>query len=216
MKAELTQMRLMEVLHYDKDTGLFTWLVGKNVGAIAGTRIDGVQVEIKIDGKRHFARRLAFLYVNGEWPIGKIYHHNKIGDDNTWSNLFEMQPLHSPGITKCKMTGLYRDDNGNYWSTLKDANKYAKTMYNCTDCFDCHHCTDCHHCNDIDHCTGCTGCSWCTGCVNCTGCHHCYECLDCHKCENMVMCHHCTGCVGCHYCHYITDSNDLIAKSNKQ
>ena len=78
----LTQERLKEILHYDLDTGVFTWVDCNSDkpmnGKIAGTRhnmgytsigIDGkVYLSIGIDGKVYLSHRLAWLYVNGFHP----------------------------------------------------------------------------------------------------------------------------------------------------
>lgn len=190
MKKELTQKELSELLYYDKETGNFIWLVGKGpakIGSVAGVRVVGESVKITIDGKLYLAHRLAFLYMTGKFPDDIVRHMNDIGDDNRWSNLHEKLIVPKPGVTECDVTGMYRDENGNYWSTLKDANEYVNTMINCSGCIDCHKCTDCHGCSDS---------SWSSHCRNCDGCHDCRNCVDCKGC------YYTTGCI---------DGIDLIA-----
>jgi hypothetical protein len=88
--------KLKELLHYDPDTGLFTWLVSRGrharPGSQAGTihkvkRSHASYLRIKIDGKSYLAHRLAFLYMTGEWPTGQPDHRNTDGLDNSWENL---------------------------------------------------------------------------------------------------------------------------------
>lgn len=86
----LTAKRLRELLKYDAATGNFRWRVDRRgtarAGGIAGTVIDGRR-RIRIDGEKHSATRLAFLYVLGRWPKGTVTH--LAGDDanDAWRNL---------------------------------------------------------------------------------------------------------------------------------
>jgi hypothetical protein len=95
----LTQERLKEVLHYDPDTGVFTWRVRLSnvtpVGSVAGTFIGSVADRargrmyrsIKIDRVAYRAHRLAFLYMTGEFPEDEVDHvrHNRC--DNRWGSI---------------------------------------------------------------------------------------------------------------------------------
>lgn len=92
-RNSLTAARLREVLHYDPDTGVFTWVKPTNrrirVGAVAGC-IDGKhghRIIIGIDGDLHLAHRLAWLYMTGEWPEHEIDHKNGDRMENPFDNL---------------------------------------------------------------------------------------------------------------------------------
>ena len=89
----ITHERLRELLHYDPESGVFTWLVRatKNIkiGDEAGDRDTHGYLAIRIDGKRYRAHRLAWLYMTGAWPVHEIDHINGIRDDNRLGNLRE-------------------------------------------------------------------------------------------------------------------------------
>lgn len=89
-KADLTAQRLRELLHYDADTGVFTWLVTRGsakAGDIAGTPNGNGYLVIRVDGTLYLAHRLAWLHVHGEWPPVYIDHENQTRNDNRISEL---------------------------------------------------------------------------------------------------------------------------------
>jgi hypothetical protein len=103
-KAQVTAERLRELLHYDPDTGLFTWLPRspesfKNKQAFLAwnTRYLGMAAgrasgqcryaTIDIDGTVCYAHRLAYLYMTGSHAAGDIDHIDGDKKNNRWSNL---------------------------------------------------------------------------------------------------------------------------------
>jgi hypothetical protein len=89
-KPRLTRKRLMELLDYAPETGLFYWRETRGsvaAGLEAGTlHIGGYRV-IRIGGVAHRAHRLVWLYVYGEHPIEEIDHKNRNPADNRIANL---------------------------------------------------------------------------------------------------------------------------------
>lgn len=89
----LTQERLKELLHYDPETGAWTWLISLRgpirAGMQAGTVAHNGYLAIKIAGRVYGAHRLAFLYMLGRYPVGVVDHANRIRHDNAWHNLRE-------------------------------------------------------------------------------------------------------------------------------
>jgi hypothetical protein len=86
----LTQERLKELLHYNPDTGDFTWIVTKGGvlrGSVAGSKDNYGYLIIRVDVQRYKAHRLAFLYMENKFPLDQVDHINRIRDDNRWINL---------------------------------------------------------------------------------------------------------------------------------
>lgn len=107
-----TQERVKEVLHYDPDTGIFTWIKTRGrilKGSIAGTICPAGYLNIKLDRNLYRAHRLAFIYMTGSMPK-LVDHINRIKDDNRWCNLRPAtwsqnninKPLYSTNTSGCK------------------------------------------------------------------------------------------------------------------
>jgi hypothetical protein len=86
----ITQERLKELLDYAPETGIFTWRV-EHPRAKKGVEAGAVDyygyVVIRLDTVLYKAHRLAWLYVNGEWPALNIDHINRNKSDNRVDNL---------------------------------------------------------------------------------------------------------------------------------
>ena len=127
----LTKDRLMELLHYDQFTGVFTRQIkishNAKVGDIVGCNSRGYLVS-SIDGKLYFLHRLAWLYMYGKFPYGYIDHidgnksNNAICNLRDVSNAINTQNTHV--ARNCnKSTGLLgatlNKRNGRYRAQIK-------------------------------------------------------------------------------------------------
>jgi len=87
----ITQDRLKEVLHYDPETGVFTWKTSLNnrssQNKVAGFMKSNKYLYIGINNIEYGAHRLAFLYMEGSFPENQVDHINHIRCDNRWENL---------------------------------------------------------------------------------------------------------------------------------
>lgn len=107
--------------------------------------------------------------------------------------------------------GYWEDKNGNKWSKSVgewDAEKYSKSLKNCTDCTNCINCTDCKDCISCFGCEDCLNCRYSNYCIGCR------DCDSCIKCDNCMKCDECKNCDGCSHCVKCTDVSDLLNKSN--
>lgn len=81
---------LKECLRYEKETGLFYWLIKgcrNSVGDVAGTTCIRGYVNICVKNRIYKAHRLAWLYVYGSWPKNQIDHIDRNKSNNSISNL---------------------------------------------------------------------------------------------------------------------------------
>jgi hypothetical protein len=92
----LTQERLKELLHYDPETGVFTWIGtkarricnGDEAGSIRKPNSSGLAYRlININYNPEYAHRLAWLYMTGNIPEDQIDHKDGDGTNNRWANL---------------------------------------------------------------------------------------------------------------------------------
>lgn len=111
--AALDQSRLKEILDYDANTGFFYWKtrISNNVsdGDIAGSVSCHGYVLISIDGRKHRAHRLAWLWVYGRFPSQQIDHINRVRSDNRIKNLREVTPgenQHNYPVPKHNKSGV--------------------------------------------------------------------------------------------------------------
>lgn len=129
--GKLTQETLKSLLHYNPDTGRFTWLAKTSsrsrveIGGVAGCvdTIHGYR-RIMINGKSYLAHRLAWFYMTGSWPESEIDHKNHLRHENQWDNLREVthkknqqnQSLYSTNTSGC--AGVSWEKDRKKWRAL--------------------------------------------------------------------------------------------------
>ena len=125
-QSKLSHEELKRLLHYNPETGIFTWLVsrgntkpGKKAGYLESS-LGYRRIRInKVDYKLH---RLAWFYMTGKWPKNHIDHINGIKDDNRFHNLREATTSQNMFNNKT------RSDNTSGYKGVgwhKKANKYV-------------------------------------------------------------------------------------------
>lgn len=116
---ELTQELLKEWVHYNPETGIFTWKkhikpykVGKEIGSSSGNYLETYFSPTK---KTYSLHRLVWFYIYGKWPENGIDHINRNPRDNRLDNLRDCSPhINSHNITvvgnsATGYTGVFRD-----------------------------------------------------------------------------------------------------------
>jgi len=82
--------RIIDQISYNPVTGMFHWIISKpkiHIGMRAGGLHTKGYRKIRINGKKYFEHRLAFLFMTGDWPEDQVDHINGVPDDNRWANL---------------------------------------------------------------------------------------------------------------------------------
>lgn len=87
----VTHERLLEILNYDPETGIFRWKISPalrvKIGDVAGSRQSGGYLQFAICRRLYRVHRVAWFYMTGEWPAQDLDHINGIKDDNRFANL---------------------------------------------------------------------------------------------------------------------------------
>ena len=107
---------LRERLHYDPDTGIFTWLVRKTTKVQIGDRAGSLSAQgyrqIMIDGVNYLEHRLAWFMSKGYWPV-EVDHINRDKTDNRLINLREC--TRTENALNRPSTGVYQDKRTGRW-----------------------------------------------------------------------------------------------------
>tara|TARA_R110000868_G_scaffold54158_1_gene169539 strand:+ start:356 stop:859 length:504 start_codon:yes stop_codon:yes gene_type:complete len=89
--STLTVDRLKQILSYDKESGFFTrisnGLYNAPIGHIAKYVDSRGYIRVRVDCVQYLAHRLAWFYINGQWPEKDIDHKDRNKINNSWSNL---------------------------------------------------------------------------------------------------------------------------------
>lgn len=124
---------LRSILHYDRETGEWSWLVRKanriRVGDIAGKTDSHGYRQLTINNFSYLSSRMAVFYETGEWPAGEVDHRDMNPSNDRWSNLriatrsqnFANQ--HAYSSNKIWLKGVYRKKGKNYFAAQIQVNK---------------------------------------------------------------------------------------------
>jgi len=132
----LTQARLREVLLYDPDTGVFTWRsTGSGRKEPVGTVNSGGHLRVQVDQRFYYLHRLAWFWVNGEWPSRTLDHINGDPTDNRIANLRDVtQQVNTQNARKAHcdsrsgVLGVTPSANGKRWRASIGVNRQVKHL----------------------------------------------------------------------------------------
>jgi len=91
--AGLDKNYVSEILSYDRESGIFHWLVSRGsvkAGRVAGspqTSRGKTYIQIRIDKRFYKAHHLAWLFHHVEWPMFDLDHVDGDGTNNRIQNL---------------------------------------------------------------------------------------------------------------------------------
>jgi len=102
--ANLTAEILRLHLDYDPASGNFLRKRRSgtaHTGDIAGWSEPHGYIKISVAGKKYYAHRCAFLFMNGAWPVGVVDHIDGARANNAWGNLREVSQSVNLQNLKC-------------------------------------------------------------------------------------------------------------------
>ena len=138
----LAQKELKELLHYNPETGVFTWLKvhaktrTAKVGGIAGCLHSAGYIMIGIKGTNYYAHRLAWLITYGDWPKEQIDHQDHNRSNNMISNLREatrQENARNQSLSRANKSGVcgviwYKPTN-KWMANIKENGKLVNLGY---------------------------------------------------------------------------------------
>jgi hypothetical protein len=137
-KAAPSIEKLRWWLSYEATTGVFTWrqkpAKWMHAGAVAGCLNHYGYTVIRLEGELHYAHRLAWLWMTGNWPKEQIDHRNGNRNDNRWENLREASnQLNQANVRRRKKSGLkgitkYKP-NGKWQAQIMVDQKHISLFY---------------------------------------------------------------------------------------
>lgn len=118
----ITQKELKELLRYNPDTGVFTWINNMNQKAMSGDVAGHIESNgysrVMVNQKRYMTHRLAWFYMTGKWPKNEIDHIDHNPSNNAFFNLREATPSANKR-NKSKSKNNTSGVTGVYWAKLQ-------------------------------------------------------------------------------------------------
>ena len=109
----ITWEKLYELLEYDPDTGVFTWLKPRGMYKVGDTlkHINNMgYMSVRLDKKAYLVHRLAWFYFYKEWPKGSIDHIDGNQLNNSIDNLRDVTQYingaNRPNLNKNNTSGF--------------------------------------------------------------------------------------------------------------
>lgn len=130
--AALTLERLVELVDYDAQTGIFTRKVATgrmSVGGVMGSPTHGGYIRIVVLQRSYLAHVLAWFIVHKAWPPGPLDHINLDPTDNRITNLRVVSPAENVRHSRIKCVnrsgakGVILTRTGRFTAQLKLHNK---------------------------------------------------------------------------------------------
>lgn len=112
----ITHERLLQVLSYDRETGLFL-KDGKPFGSPNGNGY----IRLRIDGFLCYGHNIAWFYVHGQWPKNRLDHRDLCRSNNKIKNLREAtksQNQANIGVrrdSRSRLKGAFPHTDGKNW-----------------------------------------------------------------------------------------------------
>jgi len=138
MSKEITYDELHKTLYYNREIGIFVWIIKRTgsggIGSIAGCLgLDGY-IRIAINGRLYLASRLAWLYVYGYFPENIIDHKDRIKHHNWIDNMRETSKqcnainTGNPTNNTSGVKGVYWEPRRNKWNASVKINQKKKYL----------------------------------------------------------------------------------------
>ena len=116
----LPHSKLLEILDYNSETGIFINKITRGPrgvkGSIAGTMDRKGYIVIKINNIQYKAHRLAWFYMNKEWPSDLIDHKDQNKSNNMFSNLRD-----TSNMLNCRNSGLRANNTSGFKGVWKES-----------------------------------------------------------------------------------------------
>ena len=124
-REQISHTRLLELVEYHPDTGIFINKVCRSnispTGKILGTKNATGHLVLQLDKVIYLAHRLAWFYCFEEWPIGILDHVDRDPSNNKLDNLRESDKATNNYNSKLRkdnklgLKGAYYDKRRNYY-----------------------------------------------------------------------------------------------------